>query len=120
MKFIRFVVSIVLLAASLASMACTSMDNSVMYAKEATFAAIGYEAGQRMVSFPNPLQLIVRVTVNETLVGEPVRHLEAISPCALPIRDHEKVVVAHIQGKLVVYPADIYEQSFRLAFRKGR
>jgi hypothetical protein len=120
MKFSRLFVSIILMAIPLASMACTPIDPSVTYARKATFAAIGYEAGQRTISFPHPLQLIVRVTIDQTLFGKPVRQLEAISPCVLPIRAHEKVVVARIHGNLLVFPAESYEQSFRLAFGKGR
>jgi|SRR5690348_13824383 len=120
MKFSRLFLLTVLTAKPLASMACTPMDPSVAYARQATFAAIGHEVGQRTLSYPHPLQLIVRVSVSETLFGEPVAHVDAVSPCVFPLRPHEKVVVARIQGKLVVYPADLYEQSFRLAFRKGR
>jgi hypothetical protein len=120
MKFSRLFILIALTVEPLASIACEPMGPSVAYAKEATFAAIGREVGQRTLSYPHPLQLIVRVTVGETLFGEPIAQVDAVSPCALPIRPHEEVVVARIHGNLVAFPADLYEQSFRLAFRKGR
>jgi hypothetical protein len=120
MKFGRLFILVVFAADPLVSMACEPLGPSVAYAREATFAAIGHEAGQHTLSYPHPLQLIVRVAVNETLVGDPVAHVDAVSPCVFPIRPHEEVVVARIDGSLVVYPAEIYEKSFRLAFRKGR
>ncbi|WP_139202465.1 hypothetical protein [Frateuria terrea] len=61
--------------------------------------------------------LLFRVVQTEQLKGTAPRVVEAISPCALPIRAGERVVVSHDGEKYWAYPADAPdgEQKIRKA-----
>lgn len=68
--------------------------------------------------------LKVRIKVTEVLRGRASGEILAISPCALPINDGERVVVVQYEdGKYdydqVVYPADMAEKLFRARLRTG-
>lgn len=98
------------------SMACTPFAPSVAYARQASFAAVGRAISNRWDSSRG--DLVVRVAVDQILVGHAPNNPVGVSPCAVPINDGERVVLAEIDGELVVYPADMYARSFRQAFGK--
>ena len=96
--------------------ACEPYPPSVDYAREASFVAIGHVIDDR----EDGVELRVRVQVSEVLVGKPAEKLEAVSPCHIPVERGERVVVARIGEWLLVYPATMYEESFREAFAANR
>jgi hypothetical protein len=65
--------------------------------------------------------LRVTVRVNEALRGIAPAEISAISPCALPVREGERVVVVVFkQGYQAVYPADLAEEGLRAGVALGR
>ena len=98
--------------------ACLLAVPDPSFAGQATFAAVAHASSDRWDSETG--RLLVRVVIDEVLVGDGPEDLEAISPCATPIRRNEKVVAAVIDGALRVYPADEYESMFRRAFPEPR
>lgn len=118
MTLFRLLLAITLSGTSLASAACTPFEPSVPYAQRASFAAVGRALSNHWINSRGELR--VRVAVDQVLVGHAPSNTEGVSPCAFPINDGERVIVAQIYGELVVYPADMYERSFRQAFGKGR
>jgi hypothetical protein len=116
MTLFRVLLAITLSGTSLASVACTPFEPSVSYAQQASFAAVGHAVSNRWVSSRGELR--VSVAVDKVLVGHAPGRSEGVSPCAFPIKEGARVVVARIRGELVVYPADMYERSFRQAFGK--
>ena len=65
-------------------------------------------------------ELLVKVKGIEVLTGMAPRVITAVSPCALPLQPGERVVVATYNGRRIVYPADMYEESFRAAHGRKR
>lgn len=96
--------------------ACQPYPPSVHYASKASFAAIGHVLDYR----EDGVELRVSVQVGEVLVGKSALKLEAVSPCHLPVERGERVVVARIGEWLLVYPAEMYEESFLEAFAANR
>lgn len=91
--------------------ACQIRGPSASYAQLASLIVIGQAIEGREVGSG----WVIRVKVNEVLKGQALENLEAISPCGLPIRGGERVVVARISESLIVHPADMYEEVFRAA-----
>ena len=61
-------------------------------------------------------ELLVKVKVRETLHGTAPSVVTAVSPCALPLQGGERVVVATYSGRRNVFPASMYEHSFRAVY----
>jgi len=60
-----------------------------------------------------PASLLVSVAVDEVLKGNAPNTLNATSPCALPVKNGEAVVVINGEGGSLVYPMEIYEKDLR-------
>jgi hypothetical protein len=67
-----------------------------------------------------PASLLVSVAVDEVLKGHAQKALNATSPCALPVKNGEAVVVINGEGRSLVYPIDIYEKDLRSALNGVR
>lgn len=65
-------------------------------------------------------ELLVKVQVTETLRGEAPANVTAVSPCRLPLRAGDRVVVATYYGRRIAHPADMYEDSFRASVANDR
>lgn len=89
-------------------------DLEAEYAGGAKASTIGNARGYPM--------LLLRVVQTERLKGNAPHIVEAVSPCALPIKAGERVVVSHSSGGYGVYPAAMVggEQAIRKALRKNR
>ena len=58
-------------------------------------------------------ELLIRVERLEILSGNTPGTVTAVVPCSVPLRLGERVIVATHNGRRFVYPADMYEKSFR-------
>ena len=65
-------------------------------------------------------EMLVKVQVLEVLHGKAPATVTAVSPCRLPLKRGERVVVGTYEGRRAAYPADMYEQSFRIFYRRAR
>jgi hypothetical protein len=92
--------------------------SSARVARPAGAPAIGIASSNSM-SLAAP-ELLVRVQVLEVIHGKAPATVTAVSPCHLPLKPGERVLVATYSGRRAVYPADWYEQSFRTVYRSAR
>ena len=118
MKLVGLIFVAGLFVAPLTCSACTLVVPSTSFAAESTFAAVAHAVSDRWDS--GSWRLLVRVAVDEIFVGSAPKNLEAISACAAPVKEHERLVVAIMEGVFIAIPASIYEPSFRQAFAKPR
>ena len=65
-------------------------------------------------------ELLVRIRTLQLIHGKATPVITAVSPCALPLRVGERVVVATYSGRRIAFPADMYEESFRRAHAHDR
>ena len=65
-------------------------------------------------------ELLVKVRTLEILAGKAPALVTGVSPCHLPLQVGERVVVATYYGRRVVFPADMYEDSYRAVYPRGR
>ena len=100
------------------ALACTPPLPSESLASDAQSAAIGYVVGVDRSS--DKTKLVATVKVKNLLWGKLGSTVFGSVPCSAPISSGERVVVGNFGGQLVVYPADMYEESFRAASRAGR
>lgn len=109
---IRMILAATLLALSLhVAEACQIRGPTASYAQAVSLIVIGQAIDAREVGSG----LVIRVKVNEILKGHALETLEAISPCGLPIKAGQRVVVVRIGETLIAHPADTYEEVFRAA-----
>ena len=64
-------------------------------------------------------ELLVKVKKIETLQGTAPATVTAVSPCHLPLRAGDRVVVATYAGRRVAFPAEMYEDSYRGVWGSG-
>ena len=122
MKTLLLALTIVALALPSYVLACSPAYPDESMARESKGLFVGTAISSRW-SDERP-HLKVRVKVTEVLRGKTSGETSAISPCALPINDGERVVVVQYEdGKYdynqFVYPADMAEKVFRAALRVG-
>jgi hypothetical protein len=122
MKTLLLTLTIVSLALPSYVLACSPASPNESMARESKGLFVGTAISSRW-SDERP-HLKVRVKVTEVLRGKASGEIFAISPCALPINDGERVVVVqYTDGKYeynqVVYPADMGEKAFRAGLRAG-
>jgi len=122
MKTLLLALTIIFLALPSYVLACSPANPSESMARESKGLFIGTAISTRW-SDERP-QLTVRVKVTEVIRGKASGEIFAISPCALPINEGERVVVVQYEdGKYdynqFVYPADMAEKIFRAALRAG-
>lgn len=106
MTVLRSVLAIAFLTGSFRAAACPTEPPSFAQVQTATFVAFG-----RAVSsdWDKPTErLLVRVAVTDVRKGNALDMLVATSPCRVPIKKDEAVVVLQIQSKFLVYPAEFY------------
>ena len=64
-------------------------------------------------------ELLVTVKTIEILRGTAPGTVTAVSPCHLPLRSGDRVVVATYAGRRVAFPAEMYEDSYRGVWGSG-
>jgi hypothetical protein len=125
-----------LLAASAPASACMPVSPSDEFAREGRNILVGTVESTRFAERPAntggiPLtssnsrsqaapEFLVKVKTLEVLGGKAPAVVTAISPCHLPLQVGERVVVATYNNRRVVFPAEMYEQSYRSAHTSGR
>lgn len=116
-----FVVAFAISTAALSqgASACNPVTPDEAMAREASAIFVGTAMSTRC-SYDVP-HLRVTVRVNEALRGIAPTEISATSPCALPIREGERVVVVVFkQGYRAVYPSDLAEEALRAGMVAGR
>lgn len=122
MKTLLLVLTVLVLTMPSYALACSPAYPDESMARESKGLFVGTAISSRW-SDERP-HLKVRVKVTEVLRGRASGEIFAISPCALPIKDGERVVVVQYEdGKYdydqVVYPADMAEKVFRVGLHAG-
>jgi len=107
MRKISAVLGIILVAAFLPANACTPAIPSAEHIARSSMVAYGIAISDRRDQ-PST-SLLVTVDVKRARKGNPPDSVEARSPCALPIKIGETVVVLLIGNDWLAYPADMYE-----------
>jgi hypothetical protein len=99
------------------SKACEPASPGANQALKANFIVRG-----RVVSshWEEPANLLVRVAVDEVLKGNAPNALDATSPCALPVKNGEAVVVINSEGRSLAYPMEIYGKDLGSALSDVR
>jgi hypothetical protein len=64
-------------------------------------------------------ELLVNVRMIRLLSGRAPATVTAVSPCQLPLKPGEKVVVATYSGRRVAFPANMYEESYLKVYQHG-
>jgi hypothetical protein len=98
---------IILLVASIAAIACTPATPSASHIARSSIVAYGIAVSDHWDQSSTSLR--VGVDVKHARKGNAPSSVEALSPCALPIKIGETVVVFMIGDDWVVYPADMYK-----------
>jgi hypothetical protein len=75
-----------------------------------------FSTNSRSLAAPELLVTVKRV---EVLRGTAPDTVTAVSPCHLPLRAGDRVVVATYAGRRVAFPAEMYEDSYRAVWRPG-
>ena len=65
-------------------------------------------------------ELLFKIQRIQILSGTAPATITAVAPCGIPYQVGERVVVGTYMGRRSVYPADMYEESFRTAHRGER
>jgi len=117
MRVLWLVIGVLAAAAPLCSMACSPASPDANEALHASFIVRGRAMSSHWIE---PSTLIVRVAVKGVVKGNAPNSLEATSPCALPVKDGETVVVFNIDGQSLVYPTEVYEQDIQSALHGAR
>ena len=113
---------LVLHSASGAAFACTPPLPDERLAREGRNVIIGKVVSPGFTqSRPDGMpEMLVKIERLEILSGRTPATVSAVSPCALPLQLGERVVVATFAGRRYVYPADMYEESFKQVHRRER
>ena len=121
LKFLPIVAILSILFAGKA-LACQPPIPTNGFAKIFSNVAIGTIAGPGFVQrIPNAEpELLFKVKRIEILSGTVPATINAVAPCGAPFNVGERVVVATYQGRRSVYPADMYEESFRAVHGRKR
>jgi hypothetical protein len=98
------------------SEACEPVSPSASQAFAARFIVRGRVMGSRWIQ---PATLLVHVAVEGVIKGSAPNTLDAASPCALPVKDGEIVIVFNNDAQSQAYPTEIYEQDLRSALHGG-
>ena len=95
---------------------------SEAFAREGRNVIIGKVDGASFVQNRNDAapEMLIRIERLEILSGKAPIVVTAVVPCAMPLAPGERVVVATFYGRRYVYPADMYEESFRNAHHRKR
>jgi hypothetical protein len=122
MKTLLLALTIVALALPSCVLACSPAYPDESMARESKGLFVGTAISSRW-SDERP-NLKVRVKVTEVLRGRASGEIFAISPCALPIKNGERVVVVQYKDgqydyKQVVYTAEMAEKVLRAGLRAG-
>ena len=117
----KITLAIVFLLASLPiqSLACSPILPSEAIGRDADRVLIGVTTGNSRKS-KNFYEALVDIKITEILKGQTANTVTAISPCSLPFKKGEKVVVVSINHQWIVYSADFYEKPIRAGARGGR
>lgn len=112
MKVWRLLIYALAALAPLCSKACDPATPDSNQALKATFIAQGTAEGSHWIE---PSTLLVRIAVVKVIKGSSPSVIEAASPCALPVKDGETVIVFNSEGRTLVYPTKIYGQDLNAA-----
>ena len=98
--------------------ACSPPVPTEVLAHNSDFVLVG--KATQSISHEKTAELVVSYEVLEVLAGKAPDSFHALSPCALPIRRGERILVGRVNGMQVAFPALSTEESVRSALRAGR
>jgi hypothetical protein len=117
MKIGWLMISVIAAVIPLCCGACEPASPNTNQAISARFIVRGRAMESRWVQ---PATLLVHVAVENVIKGRAPTALDATSPCALPVKDGETVIVFNNDGESLVYPIAVYEQDLRSALHSVR